>query len=120
MKSFDRLFKLLKFYWRCAISKPVKYCDYEYFFEHYDLDFVLTMQELEIYQLVDFLVHDVRRLALLVMETRDQVNTLANKLKSVEPPYPLTAENVWDASYDDHPAMLRYLELFGVQCPSEM
>jgi len=112
MKSFGRLFRILRSCWRCAISKRTKYCDYEYLFEHYDLDFVLTVQELEIFQLVDFLVHDVERLGFLVMEMRDQVNALAKKQKCVKTPYPITSENVWDGSFDDHPTMLRYHELF--------
>ena len=114
VKMFNRLFRVTRACWRCAIGKPAKYCDYEYLLEHYDLDFVLTIQEFEILNLVDFLIHDAKRLALLVMETRDQFNSLANKQKYVELPYPLTAENVWDGSYDGHPAMLRYIELFGV------
>jgi len=117
MKSFSRTFRILRACWKCAINKRVKYCDYEYLFEHYDLDFVLTILELEIFQLVDFLVHDVERLGLLVMETRDQVNSLAKKQKNAELPYPMTSENVWDGSFDGHPTMLRYLELFD-ECGS--
>jgi len=112
MKSFNRLLRVFRSCWRCVISRRINYYDYEYLFEHYDLDFALTTQELEIFQLVDFLVHDVKRLGLLVMETRGQVNNLAKKQKCIEPPYPMTTENVWDGSFDDHPTMLRYLELF--------
>jgi hypothetical protein len=79
--------------------------------EHDDSDGILFIQEWEIYELVDFLMHDVKRLRCIVMETREQVNKFAPKHKY--PPYLMTAEDVFDCSFDDHPAMIRYIELYG-------
>jgi len=81
--------------------------------EIYDIEEIMLIQEYEIYELVDFLMNDVQRLCCLVMEAREQANIFAVKLKCADLPYPMTAENVFDGSFDDHPAMTRYLELYG-------
>lgn len=81
--------------------------------ELYDIDEIMFIQECEIYQLVDFLMSDVQRLCCLVLEAREQANLFAEKLKYLDLPYPMTVENVFDGSFDNHPAMTRYLELYG-------
>ena len=78
--------------------------------EHYDIDSIVLNHECEIFDLVYFLMRDIDRLCQLVLDTRSQVNAFA--VGHDDPPYPMTAENLYDASYDDHPAMLRYLKLF--------
>jgi hypothetical protein len=78
-------------------------------YEDYDMDSILFHYECEIYHLVDFLMRDRDRLCDLVLEARSQANTFA---VGDEIPYPMTAENLYDGSYDGRPAMLRYLELF--------
>jgi len=92
-----------------------KLCD-KYLFEHYDLDSIRDIQEQEVFELVDFLRHDVERLGHLVMEAREHANILAARQQGLDLPYLMTAENVWDASFDDHPATLRYLELYKGDC----
>jgi len=79
----------------------------------YDIDGILFIQECRIYELVDFLMHDVIRLRQLVVEAREQANKLAIQKKPVCPPYPMTAENVFNGLFDGHPAMSRYFELYG-------
>ena len=79
--------------------------------ENYDIDNILFIHECEIYQLVDFLIHDVQRLYYLVLEAREKANIFAIKLGCSDLPYPMAAENVFDYSFDDHPAMNRYFEL---------
>lgn len=78
--------------------------------EHYDIDSIMLHHECEIFELVDFLMRDRDRLCQLILDARSQANAFA--VNGHDPPYPLTAENLYDASYDDRPAMLRYLELF--------
>jgi hypothetical protein len=83
--------------------------------EHDDLDGILFIQECEIFALVDFLVQDVGRLCLLVMEARGQANVFASAMgcRMMDLPYFMTAEDVFDGSFDNHPAMRRYRDLFG-------
>ena len=79
--------------------------------EYYDADGIFFNQECEIYELVDFLIRETKRLIDLVLEARSQANHLA--LWRAEEPYPMLGEDVYNACFDDHPAMLRYLELYG-------
>lgn len=83
--------------------------------ERFDLDGILFVQGCEIFGLVDFLVHEVDRLCTLVVEAREQANALAAEggRKMIDLPYLMATEDVFDGSYDDHPAMLRYEELYG-------
>jgi hypothetical protein len=82
--------------------------------DDHDIAGILFMQEYEIYELVDFLIRDVQRLRCFVMEAREKANKFATKkLKSVFLPYLMTAEDVYDYSFNDHPAMIRYFELYG-------
>ena len=78
--------------------------------EYYDLDSIMLHYEYEIFELVDFLMRDRDRLCQLVSDARSEVNAFAVRHGVL--PYLLTAENLYDCSYDDHPAMLRYLELY--------
>ena len=78
--------------------------------EHYDMDSIMLHHECENFELVDFLMRDRDRVCQLVLEARSQANAFAVGYN--DPPYLLTAENLHDASYDEHPAMHRYLELF--------
>ena len=67
------------------------------------------IEEMAIYELVHALMKDVRRLSSLVMETREEVNRVSPNGKL----YDMTAENVFDGSYYDLPAISRYIELYG-------
>jgi hypothetical protein len=96
------------------MGKSYKWHDATSLTEHYDLESILFIQECEIYKLVDFLIRDRERLCSLVMEAREQANTFAAKQHNVEsPPYLMSAEDVYNDIFDDHPAMCRYKELFG-------
>ena len=79
--------------------------------EYYDLESIAFHQEVMAYALIDFLLHDNSRLSQLVLEAREQANIFAC-LSKEDMPYLMSAENVFDCSYDDHPAMIRYRELF--------
>jgi len=78
--------------------------------QHYDLDSIMLHYECEIFEFVDFLMRDRDRLCRLVLDARSRANAFAVGYGVT--PYLLTAENLYDASYDERPAMLRYLELF--------
>jgi len=86
----------------------------EWPYEFYDIDSIIFNYECEIFDLVDFLMHDRDRLCLLVIDARSKANIFAveNGYMPWDIPYQLISENLYDASYDDHPAMLRYHELF--------
>jgi len=79
--------------------------------EDYGLDSALFNQECEIYALVDFLLRETNRLRSIALEARCQANALA--LWHKEKPYPDIGENAYNGCFDDHPAMLRYYELYG-------
>ena len=66
-------------------------------------------REMVPYALIHSLIKDVRRLGQMVMETREEVNRLSQTGRV----YGMTAENVFDGSYYDHPAISRYAELYG-------
>lgn len=79
--------------------------------ESYDIDAALSHQESELYGLVHALLHETCRLQGLVIEARSQANALAPS--RAERPYPMVGEDAYDGCLDDHPAMLRYFELYG-------
>ena len=85
------------------------YFDDEYLREHYDLDTLDFMEEMPPYELIHALLADIRRLENLVILTRDEVNRLSSGVLA----YDMTAENVYDGSYYDFPALKRYMELYG-------
>ena len=76
--------------------------------EHCLCEEIEAMDEIAPYDLIHELLKDVRRLTALVMETRDEVNALSPTRKA----YDVTAENMSDGSYYDHPALERYIQLF--------
>ena len=76
--------------------------------EHCLYDEIEAMDEMIPYDLIHELLKDIRRLQALVMETRDGVNALSPGREV----YDVTAENVFDGVYYDHPAIDRYIELF--------
>jgi len=80
-----------------------------WFCEYMNYDDVELMDEMIPYDLIHALLGDIHRLAYLVMETRSEVNVLAPDV----PVYDMFAKNVFDGIYDDHPAIDRYIELFG-------
>jgi hypothetical protein len=67
-------------------------------------------KEMEFCELIDFLLIEQRRLQRLLIETRQEVNIFS---KPGLEPYPLAAENLFNCQLDDHPAMLKYYELYG-------
>ena len=82
---------------------------------HHDFDSILFIQECEILSLVDFLIHDLDRLCHLVMEARQRANGIAVMAgyTIMDLPYLMAAEDLFDGSFDDHPCMRRYEELYG-------
>jgi hypothetical protein len=84
---------------------------YDRLAENCDFDGILFIQECEIFELVDFLLSETNRLRHLVLEARSEANYLA--LRHTTPPYPEIGENAYNACFDNHPAMLRYYELYG-------
>jgi len=76
--------------------------------EHTTNDEIEAMDEKIPYDLIHELLQDIRRLTALVIETRDEVNALSRDGDA----YDITAENVFDGSYYDHPAIDRYIEIF--------
>lgn len=79
--------------------------------EDCDLDSALSNQECEIYALVDFFVRERARLMSLVLEARSKANDVAHR--RTERPYPDIGENLFNACFEDHPAMGRYYDLYG-------
>ena len=77
-----------------------------------DMDFILFYQECLFYELVDFLTDDLDRLRELLMKTREHANAIAVNGMCEQIPYPMAAEDIWDGSFDDHPAMVRYIQLY--------
>jgi hypothetical protein len=69
---------------------------------------MLSNQKHEIYELVHFLVRETDRLRDLVFEARDEANAVAPWRN----PYPMVGENAYNGSFDNHPAMLRYFQLY--------
>ena len=86
-----------------------------FYSEYYDIDGVLLNQECEIYGLVHSLVRETHRLMDLVLEARRLAN--ANAPRREGKPYPMIGEDLYNASFDDHPAMLRYYELYDEEVP---
>jgi len=76
--------------------------------EHSTYEEIEAMDEMVPYDLIHELLKDIKRLTTLVMETRDEVNALSQDRKV----YDVTAENVFDGTYYDHPATERYIQLF--------
>jgi hypothetical protein len=83
--------------------------DDEWIREHYDTDTIASMEEMLPYELIHALLNDIRRLEKLVMDTRTEVHRLSTKGAG----YHLFAQDVHDGTYYDHPALSRYIDLFG-------
>ena len=83
--------------------------DADFDFEHYDVYELAMIEEMRTYELIHALLADIRRLARLVMDTREEVNNLSPGGIV----YYMTAEDVFDGTYYDHPAMKRYFEIYG-------
>lgn len=79
--------------------------------ENSDVGDAMLSQEREIFELVHILVQETCRLHDLVLDARCKANALA--IGRAEAPYPMLFENAYNACLDDHPAMLRYFELYG-------
>jgi len=79
-----------------------------WFCEHSNYEDIEAMDEMIPYDLIHELFKDIRRLEALVMETRDEVNALSLDRKA----YVMTAENVSNGIYYDHPAIERYIQIF--------
>jgi hypothetical protein len=60
------------------------------------------------YKLIHALIDDVQRLQQMIIETREEVNRLSPNGVV----YDLTAENVFNGTYHEFPAMKRYAELY--------
>jgi hypothetical protein len=81
--------------------------------EHCDDDTIALIKEMIPYELICRLLKENLRLGDLLMNTREEVNSLASLAENGKNPvYPLTAENVFGGIGDDHPAMERYFELY--------
>ena len=78
--------------------------------EYYDVVTALFHQECEIYELVDFFIRERTRLMNLVLEARGRANDIAPCHGKA--PYPEIGERLYNACFDDHPAMNRYYELY--------
>jgi len=63
-------------------------------------------------EVIHRLLKDRGRLEQLVIEAREQVNSLA-LAAGADRIYDLTAENVFNRSYDDMAALKKYAELYG-------
>ncbi|MCL2060597.1 MAG: hypothetical protein FWH01_16355 [Oscillospiraceae bacterium] len=81
----------------------------EFMREHSDEDSLEHLEMMYPYELIHVLLSDICRLVQLVIDTRDEVNSLS--LDRVV--YCATAQDVIDAAYDGHPALVRYIELYG-------
>jgi hypothetical protein len=81
--------------------------------EHSNCDDIEAADEMVAYGLIHELLGDIKRLAAMAMETRDEVNALSGDGDV----YGMTAENVLDGMYCDHPALDRYVEMFGSEAP---
>jgi len=64
----------------------------------------------EAYDLIDALLINIDRLEHMVVGAREEVNALTS---CEGPRYQMTYENVCDGSYDDHPALTRYIRHYG-------
>jgi len=82
--------------------------------ENYDFDSIVSIYEQEAFELVDFLFRETNRLRDLVLEARSKANYFA--ARDAEPPYPSIAEEVYNACFDNHPAMLQYFRLYDPCC----
>ena len=63
------------------------------------------------YDLIDALLINIDRLEHLVAGTREEVNALIPHGEPLR--YYMTYEDVCDGSYDDHPALKRYMKYYG-------
>jgi hypothetical protein len=68
-------------------------------------------QKWRAFDLIHLLIQDVKRLELLVVETREEANRLSRGTGRL--PYDMTWENVSDRSYVEHPAVAEYMEMYG-------
>jgi len=80
----------------------------DWLYEHSNYEDIEEMDEIIPYDLIHELLKDIRRLTALVMETRDEVNALSSGCMA----YEVTAENVFNGLYYDHPAIDRYIQVF--------
>lgn len=76
--------------------------------EHFDIDTLAEIEERLPYELIHALLADIKRLEYLVMETREEVNSLSSSGLV----YDMTAENLYDGTYYCHPSLKRYFEYF--------
>ena len=83
-----------------------------------EVDCLLSVQENNIYRLVNFLMHDVQRLGSLVLEAREKANMLADMQKDMRRPYPFPVKNIYDCSFDDDQTMKRYFVLYEDEAPN--
>jgi len=79
--------------------------------EKYDSDTIDAFMEELPYELIHKLLGEIDKLGEMVISVREEVNALA--ADSVQAPYPDIAGDIWDTSYNDHPAMRRYREIYG-------
>jgi len=83
----------------------------DYLLERYNCYELEMMEEMVPYELIHQLLDDILRLEYMVMDTRDEVNRLIPVSKPR--PYPTISQDVCCGVYYDHPAMVRYLDLYG-------
>jgi hypothetical protein len=81
----------------------------DWLIEHSNYDDIEAADEIVPYDLIHELLGDIDRLTTMVMKTRGEVNALSTDGDVYGP----TAENVFNGIYHDHPALGRYLEIFG-------
>ena len=75
----------------------------------YDDDAISAAIEEIPYELIHILLNEIERLGELVTATRQEAN---KAVAGQQKPYPYLAENVWNMTFYDHPAMHRYQELY--------
>jgi len=80
-----------------------------WFSEFYDTDTLELLEEMVPYELIHALLEDICRLEKLVFDTRTKVNALSKNGVI----YDCVSEDVCNGIYFDHPAMSRYIELYG-------
>ena len=76
--------------------------------EHFDIDTLAEIEERLPYALIHALLADIRRLEYIVMETREEVNSLSPGGIV----YDMTAENLSDGTHYCHPSLERYFKYY--------
>jgi hypothetical protein len=81
----------------------------DYLMEHCTYDEIEAADEMIPYDLIHELLAEIRRLAFMVIDARRETNTHSKDGEI----YNMPGENVFNAIYHDHPAINRYVRMFG-------